>query len=48
MGDLAKGDVGKAGGNRLRWGEEKRLEQEFCLGQAEQAWTREEGGGRTR
>lgn len=46
MGDLAKGDVGKAGGNRLRWGEGQRLEQGFCLGQAEQAWTRKEGGGR--
>lgn len=46
VGDLAKGDVGKAGGNRLGCGEGKRLEQGFCLGQAEQAWTREEGEGR--
>lgn len=46
VGHLAKGDVGKAGGNRLRWGEGQRLEQGFCLGQAEQAWTRKEGGGR--
>lgn len=46
MGHLAKGDVAKAGGNRLRWGEGQRLEQGFCLGQAEQPWTRKEGGGR--
>lgn len=43
---MAKGDVAKAGGNRLKWGEGEMLEQEFCLGQAEQAWTREEGGER--
>lgn len=44
MGDLAKGDVGKAGGNRLRWGEGKRLEQGFLSGASRAGLN--QGGGR--